>query len=177
MTRPEKALVGIFPLPPVGWQHSITPAKPAPPDTSSLAIEDLQRLNLWLIARQDGSLHGYETVNMSPPLQAMVTLYETYFNGSDFRAWLFTDNASRSMQWRLHQVDVVESVNLKNTVPPAVDPYGIGTDAPAATEIVNSSPYETVTPEYIVTGGPSPEVVFGDDGLMVTEKQSTLALA
>lgn len=168
-TRIEKALS----LPQVtvpGWfAHSITPGRPTEP-VASLGAEDLDRYNLWKTQRQSGVFLGWEELNVTPALQAAMDAYNVYLLSPAYQAWAATDLASRQMQWRLMQVDVAEAVNAKATQPITGDPAGIGTPAPSVADVTQQGkPPVTLLPEYVTTGDPNaPELVFGDDGDIVT---------
>jgi hypothetical protein len=168
LTRVEKALSGVFPRVEGWFGHSVTPEKPTAPDASILSQPDLDRFNDWLAKRTDGTLVPTDTQNLSIELEAMMLAYESYFKTPAYVAWSTTDMLSREMQWRLWHVDVAEAVDTKATVPPSTVSSGIGSDAPAVDEIVQEPTGLEARGEAVSTGGLSPEIVFGDDGDIVT---------
>jgi len=170
LTRVEKALSIPVEKIPSWFAHSVTPGKPPEPDVSFLSTEDLQRYNLWKTQRENGILIGYEEMNMSSDLQTAMQNYGTYLQSPAYRSWAAVDAASRMMQYRLMLVDVAEAVNGKSTVPPSADPFGTGTPAPSLADIgaIGQPPIQLV-PDYVGSGDPfEPELVFGDDGDIVT---------
>ena len=170
LTRIEKALTGIYPPVAPWFVHSETPDKPVGPDTSTLSPADLDRFNLWYSARMSGddSLEGGDMTNMTVELAAMIASYQTHFAGPAHKAWAATDAISRQMQWRLAHVDVGNAVDVKGTMPPSLSSGGIGTAAPGLPDIIVSPETMESTGQMVSTGGKSPEVVFGDDGDIVT---------
>lgn len=152
-----------------GWfNHSITPEKPLGPNTASLSQPDLDRFNQWLSKREFGALEPGDLENMTPELAAMIASYEDYFTTSQYVAWASTDNISREMQWRLWHVDVATAVDFKATVPPSSVSDGVGTEAPTVDEIFIGETGLESRGEPVSSGGKSPEIVFGDDGDIVT---------
>jgi hypothetical protein len=170
LTRIEKALTMASGPAPKWFQHSPTPNKPAPPSTGTLDAADLQRYQLIIGQRENGVFMGWEVKNMSPALTAVMALFETYVNSAAYQAWSTVDIHSREMQWRLMQVDVAEAVNTKATIPPSQDNVGSGTVAPGVPDIGKlGGDLAPPTPDYVSTGDPNaPELVFGDDGDIVT---------
>lgn len=170
LTRVEKALTGLYP-PVANWfVHSQTPSKPVGPDTSTLSASDLDRFNLWMAVMEGTAVDptGGDTSNMTVELQAVIVSYQAFYATPVFRSWAATDAISRLMQWRLMHVDVANAVDAKGTIPPSQAGGGAGTDAPGMGDIVVSPETMESTGEMVSTGGQSPEVVFGDDGDIVT---------
>lgn len=170
LTRVEKALAVAVDKIPNWFVHSITPSKPTFVPSGSLTTEDQQRFDLWKTNRETGVLMGWEEHNVSPDLQAEMDDYKVYLASNAYQAWASTDQLSRQMQYRLFVADVMEAVNAVATVPPSADPLGVGTPAPSINDITElGKPPVTFTPDYVTTGDPnSPELVFGDDGDIVT---------
>ena len=166
--RVQTALAAVVPKVANWFNHSVTPDKPLGPSIASLSGPDLDRFNDWVTKREFGALEPGDLDNMTPELSAMVASYETYFSTPEYIAWASTDNISREMQWRLWHVDVADAVDVKGTVPPSTVSDGIGSEAPAVDEIVQAPTGVEARGEMVSTGGKSPEIVFGDDGDIVT---------
>jgi hypothetical protein len=131
----------------------------------------MDRFNLWVAKRADGVLIGNELLNMSPALTAAIAAHETFLATPAMKAYAALDNINREYQWRLMQVDVIEALNTKGTVPPTQDTLGVGTIAPAVVEVGElGAPDAKLAPDYVSTGGLSPQLVFGDDGDIVTTR-------
>lgn len=169
LTRIEKALSVTVDKIPNWFVHSVTPNKPNPPATG-LGTEDQQRFDLWKGNRETGVMMGWEEVNVSSALQAAMDNFTAYLVSNAYQAWASTDQISRQIQYKLFMVDVSEAVNALATVPPSADPFGIGTPAPSINDVTQlGKPPVTLTPDYVTTGDPNaPELVFGDDGDIVT---------
>lgn len=166
--RVDRALAAIVPKVATWFGHSVTPDKPLGPSTASLTAPDLDRFNQWVARREFGSVLPGDLDNMTPELAAVVASYEVYFATPQYAAWAATDNVSREMQWRLWHVDVAEAVDVKGTVPPVTVSSGIGSDAPTVDEITVAPTGPEMRGEMVSSGGKSPEIVFGDDGDIVT---------
>ena len=110
---------------------------------------------------------GDLTTNMTPDLQSMIASYEAYYATPAYASWKATDSVSREMQWRLSQVDIVEAVNSKATIPPSFAADGIGTAAPGLGDITIAAGLSPNSGDVVATGGKSSEIVFGDDGDIV----------
>lgn len=169
LTRIEKAVSIPSVQVPSFFSHAVTPNKPAAPDISTMTAEDQQRFLLWSAQRENGSLMGGEHKNVSPALKSAMDTFEAYLISPAYGAWATVDVASREMQWRLLMVDVGEAVNAKSTIAPSQDALGVGSAAPLVSEIgVLGVNERQLIPEPVTTGGESPELVFGDDGDIVT---------
>jgi hypothetical protein len=170
LTRIEKALTIATDSAPKWFVHSPTPNKPTEPDVSSLNDQDADRYALWKAQRESGIAAGFEEKNVSPDLAAAMEDYNEYALSNAFQAWAALDKISRDAQWRLSLVDIMEAVNAKATIPITLDPLGVGTSAPSINDVGElGKPPVTLTPDYVTTGDPNaPELVFGDDGDIVT---------
>jgi hypothetical protein len=170
LTRIEKALTMPLMPAPSWFQHSATPNKPAAPSTAFLDAADSQRYQLIIAQRENGTWLGWEIKNVSPNLQTALANFEAYVATPAYKAWTVTDILSREWQWKLSQVDIAEAVNSKATKPPSLDSLGVGTAAPSVNDVgLLGSTVPPTTPDYVSTGDPNaPELVFGDDGDIVT---------
>jgi hypothetical protein len=171
LTRIEKALsIAAVPPVPIYFEHMPTLGKPTPPSTAILDVPDQQRFDLWKVQREKGTLIGNESRNASPNLLGAMQDFEDYLNTPAYKNWLVVDAASRNFQWRMMLVDVGEAVNAKATAGPTGSPAGIGVNPINVGDVGtlggDVSPF---LPEYVTNGDPnSPELVFGDDGDVVT---------
>ena len=169
--RTEKALLIPQVRVPDYFRHAVTLNKPifSVAATQSLDSADLQRFQLWIVNRENGSLTGTEQANASPTLLDAMRQYEDYLNSPDYMNWSAVDNAARETQYRLFIVDIVEAINAKATIPISQDPFGGGANpiAPSDVGILGGTP-EVPPTEFVTTGGVISEMVFGDDGDTVT---------
>jgi hypothetical protein len=173
MTRTEQAVTANYGKTPTWFVHSQTPDKPPLPAGVALATltgPDYDRFQLYMTAREDGVLASGELANMTPELSSAVAAFEDYLASTDYEAWATLESTTRELQWRLYMTDVINAIDAKATVPPGQDPGGVGTGAPGVPDIGTITP-PTIVPisvSVVSTGGPSPQIVFGDDGDIVT---------
>jgi len=170
MTRTEKALSMDWATVPGWFVHSVTPGKPTAPPFGILGTEDSQRYQLWTVQRENGHISSDLKANASAALLAAMASFESYLSTTQYQAWSNADLSSRLMQYRLYLVDTCEALNAAGTIPPSADSAGVGTPAPGVNDITQAgqAPIST-TPVYVTTGDTSaPELVFGDDGDIVT---------
>ncbi len=170
MTRIEKALSLQGVKVPAFFEHIPATGKPAAPIPSGLDAADTQRYQLWVANRENGQELGFERKNATVALQAAMIAFENYLSTAAYKAWAAVDTANREMQWRLMMVDVGEAVNSKVTVPPSQDQTGVGENPIDVSDVGQlGGDRPPVIPDYVSTGDPnSPELVFGDDGDIVT---------
>ena len=175
-TRLEKAATLPSQAVPNSFRHAKTLNKPPPPvpgsgttRTVTLDAADQERYDLWVIARENGTLSGYEQLNCSPALQAAMAEFEAYLTDPAYQNWAAVDEASRAAQWRLFLIDVGEAVNAKGTVPGSDDSTGEGSNPISPGEVGEiGGEVEPIAGELVTTGGDTSELVFGDDGDTVT---------
>lgn len=169
LTRIEKALSLQGIKVPVYFEHNQATGKPSEP-VLSLDTEDTQRFQLWKVNRENGVLAGNELKNISPDLTIAIQNYEDYLESSTYKNWAVIDIANREMQWRFMMVDVGEAVNAKVTIPPSQSPIGSGSNAIGPEDVGQfGGEVSPFLPEYVSTGDPNaPDLVFGDDGDIVT---------
>jgi hypothetical protein len=171
LTRIEKAL-SMAAVPPVPryFEHMPTLGKPTPPSTVGLDASDQQRFDMWKVQRESGTLVGSEEKNASPALVSAMQDFEDYLATPIYKNWMVVDSASRTLQWRLMLIDVGEAVNAKSTSGPTSDSAGIGKNAINTSDVgLLGGDVSPFLPEYVTNGDPNnPELVFGDDGDVVT---------
>jgi hypothetical protein len=171
LTRTEKAISMASPIVPGWFVHSVTPGRPTEPTYGFLGTEDSQRYQLWKVYRENGTNPvGDPKANASSALITAMNNFESYLATTQYAAWSNADIASRMMQYLLYLVDTCEAVNSFGTVPPSGDSAGIGTSAPGVGDITQAGKAPSATtPVYVTTGDVyAPELVFGDDGDIVT---------
>jgi hypothetical protein len=180
-TRLEKALSIPAQRIPTHFEHAVTLDKPSyvmpTPAGSAMARDasitlddsDMQRFQLWIVARESGILTGTEAVNASPALLDAMADFEDYLNTSTYKNWASVDDISRDAQWRLFAIDVAEAVNAKATTPPSDDPFGQSSNPIAPSDVGELGGEAAPAPgETVTTGDPvTPDTVYGDDGSVV----------
>ncbi len=159
LSRAEKAGAGNFGSPPAWYLHKPLNGKPPAPDYSGLNAQETAQFLTWLnIQTAGGADDPAVNASLLPNVVAMTKLYKTYFASAANVAWAHQDMIWRNAQWRLDNVDAIDTADVNATLSISRDPTGVGantSNAIAGTPTAPAIMQCTSTGNWIASSGSS----------------------